>query len=78
MMQPSCEAIDDKDDIDVNNCIKNVIDPYEWDPSTDYLPMEEECDDLYDKLVGNKEWSNKQDNYDAAKLNETLRAQGVN
>jgi len=55
-----------------------IIDPYAWDPSTERLPNEEEQDDLCEELLGNKEWEDETDEYSNAKLNNMLKAQGVN
>ena len=55
-----------------------IIDPYAWDPSAERSPNEEKQDDLCEELLGNKEWEDETDEYSNAKLNNTLKAQGVN
>jgi hypothetical protein len=54
-----------------------IIDPFVWDPSAEHSPTEEEQQELCDELLGKKEWDDEVDNYDAAKLNQTLKAQGI-
>jgi hypothetical protein len=79
LMQPSCDEVEDEYWAQTR-LNRLIIDPYAWDPSAECSPTEEEQDDLCAELLGEKEWDNNADNtdYDAAKLNETLRAQGVN
>jgi len=55
-----------------------ILNPFAWDPSAEHLLTEEEQQDLCDKLLGEKEWEDADaDDYNAAKLNQTLKAQGV-
>ena len=75
--QPTCYKV--KDEFWVQAQLNRlIIDPFAWDPSAEHSPTEEEQQDLCDKLLGKKEWEDGDtDNYNAAKLNQTLKAQGV-
>jgi hypothetical protein len=75
-MQPTCEAEDEY--WAQAHLHRLVIDPYAWDPSAEHSPTEEEQDELCAELLGEKEWDDNGDDYDCAKLNKTLRQQGVN
>jgi hypothetical protein len=76
MMQPTCIEVEDEYWAQAR-LNRLIINPYAWDPSAEHSLMEEEQDDLCEELLGNKEWE-EGEGYDPAKLNETLRAQGVN
>ena len=76
-MQPTCIEVEDEYWTQAR-LRRFIIDPYAWDPSAEHSPSEEEQDDLCDELLGEKEWGDGEDDYDCAKLNEKLRAQGVN
>ena len=76
-MQPTCE--DEEDEFWIQARINQfIVDPYAWDPSEEHSPTEEERDELCEELLGEKEWDDGEDDRDCAKLNERLRAQGVN
>ena len=79
LLQPTCHEVEDEywAQTRIN---RFIIDPYAWDPSAEHSPTDQEQDDLYEELVGDKEWDDddETERYDPAKLNETLRAQGVN
>jgi len=63
----------------VKTCFNRfIINLYAWDLSTERSPNEEEQNDLCEELLGNKEWDDEADDYSNAKLNNTLKAQGVN
>jgi hypothetical protein len=76
LMQPTIEEIKDKHDTD-HRIRSYIIDAYKWDPSAERSPTDKEMDDLCDELLGKKEWD-EGDNDDNAKLNEQLKAQGLN
>jgi hypothetical protein len=76
-MQPTCIEVEDEYWTQAR-LRRFIIDTYAWDPSAEHSPSEEEKDDLCDELLGEKEWGDGEDDYDCAKLNEKLQAQGVN
>jgi predicted aspartyl protease len=76
MRQPTCEEVEDKYDFE-QRLRSFIVDPYEWDPSAEQSPSEEEQDELCAELLGEKEWE-EGDEDDNSKLNEQLKIQGVN
>jgi len=76
-LRPSCIEVEDEFWAQAR-FNRFIIDPYAWDLSAERSPNEEEQNDLCEELLGNKEWDEGADNYSNAKLNNTLKAQGVN
>jgi predicted aspartyl protease len=74
--QPTCEEVEDEYDFE-RKLRSFIVDPYEWDPSAEQSPSEEEQDELCAELLGEREWE-EGDEDDNAKLNEQLKSQGVN
>src|ERR1700683_623308 len=72
-LQPSIEDVEDEYDVE-RHIRSYIVDPYEWDPSAKRLMTEEECDETYAELVGEKEWEEEEEEF---MLNEQLKEQGV-
>jgi hypothetical protein len=74
-MQPSVKEVEDDYDQELR-IRRYILDPYEWDPSAEHSPTEEEMDDLCAELLGEKEWSEEEET--RIQLNEHLKAMGMN
>jgi hypothetical protein len=52
-MQPKIEEVDDEYDLE-QQIQSYIIDPYGWDPSAEHSPSDEDMDDVYKELMGEK------------------------